>query len=651
MKNGNLTEKVSKAVDWRKRYASKLMTAKEAVTRIQPGQRVFIGTGCAAPLSLVRAMTEHAGELTDVEIIHLLTFGEAPYASREFSSSFRVNSLFIGENVRSAVNAGLADYTPIFLSEIPRLFRRGEVHLDVALIQVTPPDAEGLCSLGVSVDIVKSASESAELVIAAINPKMPRTHGNSFVSINDLDILVETDEPIIERPAADVTPETRQIAMYIAPLIDDGSTLELGIGRIPHALMAFLRNKKDLGIHTEMITDRIVDLIKAGVVTGKCKTLDRGKVVASFCLGSRKLYDFIDDNPTFSFQPTEYVNDPFVICKQHQMVAINVALEVDLTGQVCSDSIGRRFFSGVGGQVDFARGAIRSRGGKSIIALSSTANDGKVSRIVSRLTTGAGVVTTRADVHYVATEYGITYLHGKSIQERAIALICIAHPDFRAKLMREAIKARYLSVELSDRGEQMIVGPRQMRGSYILEDGTRIAFRSIHPTDEPKMRDLFYALSQQTLYYRFMCHMKRMPRRQLEEFIYVDHRTEVTIVGTIPDPSGEEIVAVGGYYLDPETNRAEVAFTVHDRWQRKGIGTFLLKHLTRIAMRYGIKGFTAEVLPQNSAMLKVFQRSELNQRSKTEGGVVSWEFDFLPSVDQSEGNDDPLALVEVSGLR
>jgi acyl-CoA hydrolase/GNAT superfamily N-acetyltransferase len=622
------TESECKAGDWRNRYASKITTAREAVTHIKAGQRVFIGTGCAAPLSLVRAMTEYAGELADVEIVHLLTFGEAPYASSRFSTSFRVNSFFIAGNVRSTINKGLGDYTPIFLSDIPRLFRRSEIHLDVALIQVTPPDAEGMCSLGVSVDIVKSASESADLVIAAVNPNMPRTHGNSFVSINDLDILVATDEPIIERPSVEVTPETEQIAGYIAPLIDDGSTLELGIGRIPHALMAFLKDKKDLGIHTEMITDRIVELVRAGVVTGKYKTLDRGKVVASFCLGSRKLYDFIHDNPTFSFQPTEYVNDPFIISQQNRMVAINVALEVDLTGQVCADSIGQRFFSGVGGQVDFSRGAVRSEGGKSIIALPSTAREGRVSRIVSKLTSGAGVTTTRADVHYVVTEYGIAYLHGKSIQERAIALICIAHPDFRAELMKEAIKARYLSVELSDKGERIIIGPSHMRSACFLDDGTRVTFRPIHPTDEPKMRHLFYALSQQTIYYRFMCHMKRMSHRQLEDFIYVDHRNEVTIVGTIPDRSGEQIIAVGGYYLDPTTNRAEVAFTVHDNWQRKGIGSFLLKHLTRIAMRYGIKGFSAEVLAENRNMLEVFQQSGLKQRSRTSDGVASLEFDF-----------------------
>jgi acyl-CoA hydrolase/GNAT superfamily N-acetyltransferase len=624
-----VTKKAAKRpFDWRAKFQSQITTAEDAAGRIKPGQRVFIGTGCAAPLNLIRALTDRADDLSDVEILQMLTFGEAPYAQTRLTESFRVNSFFISENVRSVIDQGLGDYTPIFLSDIPQLFNTGAIPIDVALIQVTPPDAKGMCSLGVSVDIVKSASENAEMVIATVNPNMPRTHGNSSISVDKIDLLVETDEPIIERPPVEVTEETKQIAEFIAPLIDDRSTIELGIGRIPHALMAFLEDKKDLGIHTEMITDRVVDLVEAGVITGKYKTLDRGKVVTSFCLGSKKLYDYIDDNPTFSFQPTEYVNDPFIISQQERMVAINVALEVDLTGQVCADSIGQRFFSGVGGQVDFNRGAARSKGGKAVIALVSTAKSGKISRIVSMLTCGAGVVTTRADVHYVATEYGIAYLHGKSIQERALALICIAHPDFRAQLLKEAIQAKYLSVELSDKGERLIVGPSSMRTAQMLDDGTQITYRPIHPTDEPKMRHLFYNLSQQTIYYRFMRFLKRVPRKQLEDFIYIDHREEVAIVGTVPSTSGDEIVAVGRYYLDPKTNQAEVAFTVHDDWQRRRIGSFLFKHLTHLAKRYGIKGFTAEVLGENKGMQKVFNQSKLRKRTSSSGGVISYEMDF-----------------------
>jgi acyl-CoA hydrolase/GNAT superfamily N-acetyltransferase len=614
--------------DWQTKYSSMIRTAEEAVSKIQSGQRVFIGTGCAEPQLLVHALANRASELADVELVHLLTFGKAPYADPALGQSFRVNSFFIAENVRQLIQEGLGDYTPIFLSDIPRLFHSGAVPLDVALIQVTPPDELGLCSLGVSVDIVKSAAANASLVIAQVNPRMPRTLGDSFVHIYDLDVLVPAEEPIIERPVLELTEETRQIAEYIAPLIEDGSTLELGIGKIPHALLGCLKGKKDLGIHTEMITDGIVDLVKEGAITGQRKTLDRGKIVASFCLGSQMLYDFIDNSPMFAFRPTEYVNDPFIIGRQHKMVAINVALEVDLTGQVCADSLGTKFFSGIGGQVDFNRGAARAEGGKPIIALPSTAQGGKISRIVARLTPGAGVVTTRGDVHYVVTEYGVAYLHGKSIQERATALISVAHPKFQAELLREAVQAKYLAVELSDKGKTFVVGPRDLRTTYVLRDGTQINFRSIHPTDEPRVRNLFYNLSQQTIYYRFMSVMKRMPRKQLEEFVFVDHRTEVAIAGTIPEASGEEIITIGRYYLDPKTNTAEVAFTVQDDWQRKGIGSFLFQYLARVARRNGIKGFTAEVLAENVGMQKVFNQSNFRTKSSVREGVVHYEIDF-----------------------
>lgn len=614
--------------DWQSRYHSMIATAEDAVARIKPGQRVFIGTGCAEPIGLVKALTKRAPELADVEIIHLLTFGKAPYAHKKLIQSFRVNSFFIAENVRSIIQQGLGDYTPIFLSDIPKLFHSGKITLDVALIHVTPPDANGRCSLGVSVDIVKSAAENASLVIAQVNPNMPRTHGDSSLHVYDLDLLVSAEEPILEVPLVKTTKEAKQIAGYIAPLIDDGATIELGIGKIPHTVMTYLKDKRDLGIHTEMITDGIIDLIKAGTITGKYKTLDQGKIVASFCLGTKALYDLIDDNPLFSFQPTEYVNDPFIISRHYKMVAINVALEVDLTGQVCADSLGTRFFSGIGGQVDFNRGASRSEDGKAIIALPSTAKDGQISRIVSRLSSGAGVVTTRGDIHYVVTEYGVAYLHGKSIQERAVALISIAHPKFRKQLLQEAIKAKYLSVDLQDRGARFITGPTSLRTSYLLSDGTQINFRPIHPTDEANLRHLFYELSPKTVYYRFMSFIRRMPRKQLEDYVFIDHRNEVAIVGVVPEASGEEIIAVGRYYLDPKTNRAEAAFTVHDDWQNKGIGAFMVQYLARIARRNGIKGFTAEVLADNHAMQRVFNNTGFRTRSKLREGVYSYEIDF-----------------------
>jgi acyl-CoA hydrolase/RimJ/RimL family protein N-acetyltransferase len=623
-----MSKPISYDPNWQVTYKAQICSAAEAVKKIRPGQRVFIGTGTAEPHPLVAALTKRATELPDTEIVHLTTFGEAPYAHREMAQYFRVNSFFIAENVREIIQEGLGDYTPIHLSDIPRLFNSGQLPLDVALIQVTPPDKDGVCSLGVSVDIVKSAISNAALVIAQVNPRMPRTMGDSFIDAYDIDVLVPADEPILEVKPPEANDVTRQIAENISALIDDGSTLEIGIGRIPQALVGFLKDKKDLGIHTEMISDGVMDLVQAGVVTGARKNVDRGHIVTSFCLGTQKLYDFIDNNPLFAFHPTEYVNDPLVINQQHKMVAINTALEIDLTGQVCADSLGEKFFSGVGGQVDFNRGAGKAPGGKAIIALPSTAGGGSVSRIVVRLSPGAGVVTTRAGVFYVVTEYGVAYLHGKSVQERAMALISIAHPKFRADLLREAIRSKYLSAGMADMEGKILIGPKELRTTSLLSDGTLLNFRPIHPTDEPRMRDLFYKLSEATMYYRFMSHQTRVSRHQIQEFVYIDHRNDVTIVGTLPAPDGEEIMAVGSYYLDQKTNMAEVAFVVSDKWQNRGIGTFLLKHLMRIARRHGIKGFSAEVMTVNKSMQAVVNKANCKVRSKLNGNVYSYELEF-----------------------
>jgi len=622
------TKKITWDQQWQKKYSDLIATAEEAVARIRPGNRVFIGTGCAEPQELVKALTARSRELADTEIVHLLTMGEAPYAHRDLSQCFRVNSFFIAENVRGIIQEGVGDYTPIFLSDIPRLFSSGQLPLDAALIQVTPPDEHGMCSFGISVDIVKSAAENASLVIAQVNPQMPRTLGNSFIHVQDIDLLVPTDTPLLEMKPPELDNATKKIGEYVAGLVDDYSTIEMGIGRIPQAVLQQLKHKKDLGIHTEMFTDQIIDLIEANVITGARKTIDRGKIVASFCMGTRKLYDYIDNNAAFAFHPTEYVNDSFVISRQNKQVAINVALEIDLTGQVCADSLGTRFYSGIGGQVDFNRGAARSKGGKAIIALPSTAKSGTISRLVTRLSPGAGVVTTRGDVHYVVTEHGVAYLHGKSVQDRAIALISIADPKFRSQLLKEAIDAKYVRADMADFEKNMTVGPLEFKTKYIVDDGTLINFRSIHPTDEPLMRELFYALSQETIYYRFMSRMKRIPRREVQNFVYINHRSDVAIVATIPEAHGEDIIAIGRYYLDEKTNFAEVAFVVRDDWQNKGIGTFLLKHLTTIARRNGISGFTAEVLRENKAMQQVLHKSEGKIVSALKQDTHSFRIDF-----------------------
>ena len=614
--------------NWQETYKDLIATPREAVSLLKPGQRVFIGTGCAEPVELVEALTGRANDLADVEILQLLTKGDAPYASRKLIDSFTVNSFFIGKNIRGHIQEGLGNYTPMLLSDIPRIFQTGQLPLDVALIQVTPPDKRGKVSLGISVDIVQSAAANASLVIAQVNPQMPWSHGDSFLDIYDIDILVSTDRPLIERDTQEFPPEISTIGKHIASLVEDGSTIEFGIGRIPHALMDFLMGKKDLGIHTEMLTDTIIDLIESGAVTGSRKTIDRGKIVASFCMGSRKLYEYIDNNTLFSFRPTEYVNDPHIIGKQHKMVAINMALEVDLTGQVCADSLGTQFYSGIGGQVDFNRGAARSAGGKAIIALPATAHKDTISRIVCMLSPGAGVVTTRGEVQYVVTEHGVAYLHGKSVQDRALALISIAAPQFRAQLFREAIAAKYIKRELADVEGKIIVTSQEMKATFLLEDGTQIHIRPIHPTDEPRMRDILYDLSQETLYSRFMSMSGRFSHKQIQNFVYIDHRKDAAIVATVPEAHGEDIVAVGRYYLDESTNRAEIAFVIRDEWQNKAIGTFLFMYMVSLAKRNGISGFTAEVLRENKRMQAIIKNCGYKITSRLEEGVYSFQVDF-----------------------
>ncbi|WP_425395894.1 acetyl-CoA hydrolase/transferase family protein [Aeoliella sp.] len=415
----------------------KTTTADEALDVVKSGHRVFIHTAAAAPQALVQALGRRAKDVDQVETIHLHTEGAAPYASPNLQGHIYSNSFFVGANVRPAVNEGYADYIPIFLSEVPKLLRSGGLPLDVALIHVSPPDNHGFCSLGVSVDASRAAADSAKVVIAQVNKHMPRTHGHGLVHMSDIDFAVEHDEPLHAHHTAEATPVERAIGKHVAELVEDGATLQLGIGAIPDAVLAALKDHKDLGIHSEMFSDGVVDLVESGVINGAFKARQTGKVVGSFCIGSQKVYDFIDDNPSVEMLEASYVNDTAVIRRHPKVTAINSAIEVDLTGQVCADSIGPRIYSGVGGQMDFIRGAALSHGGKPIIALPSVTRRG-VSRISAMLKLGAGVVTTRAHVHYVVTENGVAYLYGKNLRQRAKALIDIAHPDHREDLERAA---------------------------------------------------------------------------------------------------------------------------------------------------------------------------------------------------------------------
>lgn len=429
---------------WLVKYNSKIVKADESVKIINSGDKIVVQPGCAAPLELIRAMVKRKDELEDVQIYHILIVGDLPYVQPGMEKHFKHKAFFIGGNTRKAVNDGRAEFIPIFLSEVTMLFKKGLLKADVALINVSPPDEHGFCSYGIDVGNIKTPTEKAKTIIAQINDKMPRGLGNSFIHVNKIDYIVEHSEPLMELPQIDpnATKEElevyNQIGSHIADLIEDGSTLQMGIGAIPDAVMSYLKNKNDLGIHTEMFSDGLIDLVEMGIVNGEKKTLHPGKIIAGFVLGTRRSYNFIDNNPIFEFHPQEYVNDPFIIAQNYKMVAINSAIEIDLTGQVCSDSIGTKFYSGIGGQVDFIRGASRSEGGKPIIALPSAAKHGQISRIVPTLKPGAGVVTSRGDVHYVVTEFGAVNLYGKSVQERAAALIEIAHPDFRDELKQFA---------------------------------------------------------------------------------------------------------------------------------------------------------------------------------------------------------------------
>lgn len=425
-------------MDWLNQYEPKKVTAQEAVGMLKSGYRIFVTGNCSVPQMVMAALNERALELHDLKLIQVLTIGKADYVKPELAPHLRVNSLFISANIREAVNDGRADFTPIFLSEIPGLFKSGRLPLDVALIQVSPPDKNGYCSYGVEVGVTKTAAESAKIVIAEVNPRMPRTLGDSFIHVSKLDYVVEVDYALPEVLMGEASDEQELIANNLAALIPDGATLQMGIGGIPDAVLKKLTNHKHLGVHTELFSDGVVDLVEAGVITNERKTFHPGKIIAGFLIGTKRLYDFVDDNPIVELHPTEYINDPFNIAQNDKMVAINSAIQVDLTGQVCADSIGPYFYSGVGGQLDFVRGASRSRGGMPIIAMPSTAKDGTISRIVPTLTPGSGVITTRNDVHYVATEFGVADLYGRTIRERAMALVEIAHPKFRAELAEAA---------------------------------------------------------------------------------------------------------------------------------------------------------------------------------------------------------------------
>ncbi len=593
---------------WQQRYAHKLTSPEQAIKKIPAGRRILIGSGAAEPEALVNAMVEHGHHLADNEVVHLLTLGAAPYVSPEHAARFRHTAFFIGGNTRAAVLAGQADFMPVFLSEIPELIRSRRVRVDVVLIQVSPPDRHGFCSLGVSVDIVRAAVDCAALIIAEVNPHMPRTLGQSFVPVEQIDVLVPVDTPLFELPTPNLDDVSREIGRHVASLIPNGATLQTGIGKIPHAVTEALSNHHDLGVHTEMLSDSVIDLVEGGVINGAQKTLLPGKIVTTFVMGTSRLYRWVDDNPLVELRPSDFTNDPTVIARNDRMISINSALAVDLTGQVAADSLRGKFFSGIGGQVDFVRGAARSRGGRPIIALPSTAEKGSTSRIQAVLDEGTGIVTSRGDVHYVVTEYGIADLWGKSVRERATALISIAHPDFRSELIEAAKARRYIFPD-----QAVPRGPH--RGDEAnrvhLRDDRTVALRPARTTDERALQDFFYRLSEEAVYKRFLHWKTRYPHQEVSSLVNPDYEHTYTLVAV---PEGDEtgqIVGMGRYVVDAATRYADVAFVVEDGWQQLGVGKSMLSKLTEVAQARGLHGFTADTLSTNRPMLALFEGSGL----------------------------------------
>lgn len=616
----------------KQKYPEKFVPEQQIFSHIHRGDRIFISTGCGEPQYLVRALIDYVNSnpkaFFDAEVLQVWTLGVAPYTDEKFKSNFRHNSFFVGSNTRDAVNTGLADYTPVFLSQVPELFNNRLVPIDVALIQVSQPDDHGYVSLGISVDITKTAVENASVVIAQINSNMPRVHGDTFLHIEDIDFAVPHDEPVLEYESKVSDEIAQRIGKHVAHLVEDGDTIQVGYGSLPNAIMANLMDKKHLGVHTELLSDGLVELMRHGVVDNTRKTIDRGKTVASFCMGKQETYEFINDNPSISFKRIDYTNNPLVIARNDKMTAINSALEIDLTGQASSESLGRTFYSGVGGQADFMRGAVLSKGGKTILTLQSTAQDERVSRIVPFVREGAGVTLTRGDVHYVVTEYGIAHIHGKNVRERAMDLIAIAHPKFRSWLIEEAKKSGLIYKDQAfipgKRGEY----PEDLEAFRTTYGGVNILLRPVKISDEPLLKDFFYSLSDESLYKRFMSVRKDMPHERLQEFVVIDYSKETAILAVLDLEEKEEIIGLGQYGVDENAHSAEVALLIRDEYQGKGVGTELLSYLTHLAKKQGLLGFTAEVLVDNKQMLQLFEKMGFDIEKKTDSEVYRLKMAF-----------------------
>ncbi len=623
---------MAKAIYWADNYVDIKRTAQEAIGLIKPGQRVFIGSSCGEPQYLVRELSEASKKYTDIEIVRLMTLESSPLtliANKTKGNNLNIRSFYSGSAKIKSIAKNMRFLTPINLSAVPRLFKTKRLPIHVALIQVSPPDDFGWMSLGVSVDITLAAAMSADLVIAQVNSRMPRVLGRSFINVNDVDAIVEHDEELLSIDKPRETETANLIGKLVARLIDDGSTIQSSPGAIAHATLLALSDKNDLGVHSQYLTNAIMDLFSKGVITNRKKGYNDGKLVASSAIGTSYLYEFIDDNPAIEFHPSNYVNDPAIICRHNKMVSMNVAMGMDLTGQVAVDALSYNHFSGVTGMLDFVRGASQSKGGKSILMLASTFMQGKKSRIVPMLDDMA-VVIPRSDVQYVVTEYGTVNLFGKSLQERAMAMISIAHPDFRDELFFKAQKMGLLGSERSLKESIHGIYPLMLEETREI-DGKPVTIRPAKPVDERRIQEHFYSLDKSDIISRFFHEKTSFAYDEVENISQIDYIQNLTLVAVTGEVGFEKIVAVGEYLLDQAKNMAEVAFSVNREFQNKGLGRLLLKKLSEAARENGISGLIAYTSPQNQVMVRLFKSLPYKCRTLFDGDVLtlSCKFDEL----------------------
>lgn len=597
-------------------HAEKLCTADEAVRTVRRGDHVFVGTACATPRALVTALEALPVPPADVELVHFLTDQAVTHdLEGRARTNYRHRTFFVGSDMRAAVRQGLADYVPLSVGRVPGLMAIGRIPVDVALIQVSLPDEFGYVSLGVSVDIAPAAVARARTVIAEVNPAMPRSMGDSMLHVSQIHHLVPVDTPVIEyQHPSTLAPAMEQIARYIGGIIEDGSTLQIGLGRVTSEALKHLADRQDIGIHSDVITDAIIPLLERGILTG------RRKIVTSFAMGSRRLYDLIDGNPLFSFQPIDVVCQPTTIAAQHRMVSVTQAFAIDLTGQVCADQFDGDWYGGLAAQGEFLRGASRSEGGKAIICLASTDDAGEQSRIRAVLNPGEGVTVARTDVHFVVTEFGIAYLFGKSIRERAVALIEIAHPKFRAQLFEQAQALGYLPPGQALKNLHAYAVEEEQ--TVELKGGRSVLLRPATSSDGEGVRQLFHGLSERDVYTRFFRKVRGLSNQDVQRLCNLNFDTEVAFVAAVGPRESARIVGQACYFVDPSTNLAETAFMVHPDYQGCGLGSALQQCMARHAMAHGVRGFVADILATNSQMIRLARGGSSNVSVETSDGTV-----------------------------